>query len=79
MRTHRPTHGLTLGKFAPLHKGHQLVIETALAEVDELTVVIYDSPEVTPVPLSVRANWPTADRAVCAVSGSAEIAAGVVK
>jgi HTH-type transcriptional regulator, transcriptional repressor of NAD biosynthesis genes len=57
MRTPRPTHGLTLGKFAPLHKGHQLVIETALAEVDELTVVIYDSPEVTPVPLSVRASW----------------------
>jgi cytidyltransferase-like protein len=49
--------GLTLGKFAPLHKGHQLVIETALAEMDELLVIIYDSPEVTPVPLTVRAGW----------------------
>jgi HTH-type transcriptional regulator, transcriptional repressor of NAD biosynthesis genes len=57
MLTPRPTHGLTLGKFAPLHKGHQLVIETALAECDALTVVIYDSPEVTSVPLTVRANW----------------------
>jgi NadR type nicotinamide-nucleotide adenylyltransferase len=49
--------GLTLGKYAPFHKGHQFVIETALAEVDELLVIIYDSPEVTPVPLNIRAGW----------------------
>lgn len=49
--------GLTLGKFAPLHAGHQLLIETALAETDELIVMIYDCPETTPVPLPVRANW----------------------
>lgn len=48
--------GLTLGKFAPLHKGHQLMIETALAEMDELIVVIYDT-TVTLVPLHVRAGW----------------------
>ena len=36
------TRGLTLGKFAPLHKGHQLVIETALSEMDEVVVIIYD-------------------------------------
>ncbi|WP_150272772.1 AAA family ATPase [Paenibacillus tepidiphilus] len=48
--------GLTLGKFAPLHKGHQYMIETALQEVDELIVVIYDT-TVSPVPLQVRANW----------------------
>jgi len=49
--------GLTLGKYAPLHKGHQLVIETALAEMDEVVVIIYDAPETTAVPLNVRANW----------------------
>lgn len=49
--------GLTLGKYAPLHQGHQLVIETALAEMDELYIVIYDCPEITPVPLPVRADW----------------------
>jgi HTH-type transcriptional repressor of NAD biosynthesis genes len=49
--------GLTLGKFAPLHKGHQLVIETALAEMDEVVVIIYDCPEITTVPLNIRANW----------------------
>lgn len=27
----------------PLHRGHQLMIETALAQVDELTVVVYDT------------------------------------
>lgn len=52
-----PTRGLTLGKYAPFHRGHQLVIETALGEVDELVVVVYDSPEVTAVPLPVRAGW----------------------
>ncbi|XSG75975.1 AAA family ATPase [Herpetosiphon llansteffanensis] len=49
--------GLTLGKFAPLHKGHQLMIETALSEVAELHIIIYDSPEQTNVPLSVRSAW----------------------
>jgi NadR type nicotinamide-nucleotide adenylyltransferase len=49
--------GLTLGKYAPFHRGHQLVLDTALAEVEQLIVVIYDSPEVTDVPLPVRAGW----------------------
>lgn len=35
--------GLVVGKFMPLHRGHQLLIESALAEVDELTVVVYNS------------------------------------
>ena len=49
--------GLTLGKFAPLHRGHQLVIETALREMDEVVVIIYHCPETTSVPLPVRAAW----------------------
>jgi NadR type nicotinamide-nucleotide adenylyltransferase len=51
------THGLTLGKFAPLHKGHQLMIETAVAEMNEVTVIIYDAPETTSIPLNIRSNW----------------------
>lgn len=51
-----PSKGLTLGKFAPLHRGHQFVIETGMAETDEMTVVIYDAPE-TNVPLPVRSSW----------------------
>lgn len=50
------TRGLTLGKYAPFHRGHQYVIETALAEVDEVVVLIYDT-SVTTIPLSVRARW----------------------
>ncbi len=54
--THMPTTGLTLGKFAPLHLGHQYLIETALAEVDELIILIYHT-DLYPVPLNVRAGW----------------------
>ena len=48
--------GLTLGKFSPFHKGHQMLVETALAEVDELVVLVYAT-DVTDVPLQVRAAW----------------------
>lgn len=48
--------GLTLGKYAPFHKGHQFLFETALAEVDELIVLIYDT-NVINVPLNIRAKW----------------------
>ncbi|RUT05145.1 transcriptional regulator NadR [Dulcicalothrix desertica PCC 7102] len=50
-------YGLTLGKYAPLHKGHQFVIETAILEMNKVVVMIYDSPEVTNIPLAVRVNW----------------------
>lgn len=49
--------GLTLGKYAPLHAGHQLVIERALAECDRTLVLAYDAPSVTRIPLAVRAGW----------------------
>lgn len=48
--------GLTLGKFAPLHKGHQYLIETALKEMDELIVMIYDS-SLIDIPLHIRSRW----------------------
>jgi NadR type nicotinamide-nucleotide adenylyltransferase len=49
--------GLVLGKFAPLHRGHQRLIETALAENDRVLVMIYHAPDVTEIPLPVRAGW----------------------
>jgi NadR type nicotinamide-nucleotide adenylyltransferase len=48
--------GLTLGKYAPFHKGHEYVIETMLAEMDEAIVIIYET-DATEIPLPIRANW----------------------
>ncbi len=49
--------GLTIGKYAPLHKGHQYIIEKALEEMDEVIVIVYDAPSFTNIPLKVRAGW----------------------
>ena len=35
--------GLVFGKFMPLHRGHQHLIDTALSQCDDLTIVVYDS------------------------------------
>ena len=51
------TRGLILGKFAPFHVGHERLIEIALEEVDEVYVLIYDCPNLTSIPLNVRASW----------------------
>lgn len=37
--------GFTIGKFAPFHKGHAYLIETALKEMDEFYIVVYDTPQ----------------------------------
>lgn len=49
--------GLYLGKFAPLHKGHQYVLETAIEETDKVYLIIYDEPDVIDVPVTVREQW----------------------
>jgi NadR type nicotinamide-nucleotide adenylyltransferase len=51
------SHGLYLGKFAPFHAGHEHVINEALKTVENLTVLIYEAPGLTEVPLAQRANW----------------------
>ena len=48
--------GFTIGKFAPLHKGHQFLIETALKEMDELYVVVYDT-NLIKNSVQERADW----------------------
>lgn len=48
--------GFTIGKFAPLHKGHQYLIEKGLKEMDEFYVVVYDT-DIINIPLENRANW----------------------
>src|SRR5438874_13709789 len=54
--------GLVIGKFMPLHRGHQLLIDAALADCDDVSVVVYDSrPAVRypPMPLEERLRWVT--------------------
>ena len=48
--------GFTIGKFAPLHKGHQFLIETAIKEMDKFYVVIYDT-DIIDINVKKRANW----------------------
>ena len=37
--------GFTIGKFAPFHKGHAYLIDTALKEMDKFYIVVYDTPQ----------------------------------
>lgn len=48
--------GFTIGKFAPLHKGHQYLLDTAINEMDEVHCVIYDT-DITDIPVEERAKW----------------------
>ncbi|MCI8760917.1 MAG: adenylyltransferase/cytidyltransferase family protein [Clostridia bacterium] len=48
--------GFTIGKFAPLHKGHQYLIEKGLSEMDKFYVIIYET-TVTQISIETRANW----------------------
>ena len=48
--------GFTIGKFAPLHKGHQLVLETAIKEMDEVYCIIYDT-DIIDIDVKQRAEW----------------------
>lgn len=48
--------GFTIGKFAPLHKGHQYLIEKGIKEMDKFYVIIYET-DVIDIPIEQRAKW----------------------
>lgn len=48
--------GFTIGKFAPFHKGHEYLIETALKETEQFYIVIYDT-DIIDIPIEIRAKW----------------------
>lgn len=52
----RPRHGLVIGKFYPPHAGHHLLVRTAAACADRVTVVVAAS-SVESVPLAARVAW----------------------
>jgi len=48
--------GFTIGKFAPFHKGHEYLIETALEQTDKVYVIVNEAQEIN-TPLEKRADW----------------------
>lgn len=48
--------GLTIGKFAPFHKGHEYLIQTALKYVDKLYIFIYET-DVIDITIEIRKKW----------------------
>jgi HTH-type transcriptional repressor of NAD biosynthesis genes len=50
------SHGLVVGKFYPPHAGHHYLIDTAVAECDDVTVVVCDSGPET-YPARQRGRW----------------------
>ena len=49
--------GLVVGKFAPPHMGHQLLLETALDQCENVTVLVYSNPDFPNMPSETRASW----------------------
>ncbi len=49
--------GLVVGKFAPLHQGHELVITTALSQCDRVVLLSYSNPELPGCEPQVRERW----------------------
>jgi NadR type nicotinamide-nucleotide adenylyltransferase len=49
--------GLVVGKFSPLHRGHELVIETALGACERTLVISYSKPEFAGCERGVREAW----------------------
>jgi NadR type nicotinamide-nucleotide adenylyltransferase len=49
--------GLVVGKFAPLHRGHELLINAARAECDEVVIISYSKPEFGGCEPEKRERW----------------------
>jgi HTH-type transcriptional regulator, transcriptional repressor of NAD biosynthesis genes len=49
--------GLVVGKFAPLHKGHELVLQTAQSQCQRVLVLCYSNPDFSTMPSATRAGW----------------------
>lgn len=50
-------HGVVVGKFSPLHKGHELLINAALAQCHKVTVISYSKPELPGCEAARRRCW----------------------
>jgi HTH-type transcriptional repressor of NAD biosynthesis genes len=57
MTTQRFRRGLVVGKFSPLHRGHELLIDTARSACDEVLVLSYSQPEFARCGVAARERW----------------------
>lgn len=55
--------GVTVGKFKPLHSGHELMIEMAAAELDQLVVIVSDTNDHVEFGMTVRTRFDRVRRA----------------
>jgi NadR type nicotinamide-nucleotide adenylyltransferase len=55
--TRRLQRGLVVGKFAPLHRGHELVIRRALDDCQEVVIISYCKPEFAGCEAERREQW----------------------
>ena len=49
--------GLVVGKFCPLHRGHMLLIDSALAACDDVVIISYTNPEFAGCGAALREAW----------------------
>ena len=49
--------GLVVGKLAPLHRGHELLIRRALESSDDVVILSYSNPEFAGCGPAERARW----------------------
>ncbi|MXG36429.1 adenylyltransferase/cytidyltransferase family protein, partial [Escherichia coli] len=49
--------GLVVGKFAPLHLGHEALIHAALAQCEMVIIISYSSPEIPGYEPEKRLHW----------------------
>lgn len=51
------SHALIVGKFAPFHNGHALLLERALEQCGRVSVWVYSRPDFAGMPSPLRRNW----------------------
>lgn len=57
MAAKRYQRGLVVGKFSPLHKGHEYLIQCALSQCIEVVIISYSRPEFSSCSAAIRDGW----------------------
>ena len=50
-------HALVAGKFAPLHRGHEALLDHATSIAGRLTIIVWSNPDFPGMPNEVRGGW----------------------